>query len=490
MSVQVGEAPAGSPPSGGRRSRSRRWSSLQLAVLLGALLSAAWAVTTPLGAVPDEPAHVIYAAGVVRGEVGSGPAGRTVRVPAAVAVSATTTCPAFRPTVTASCIPPVDAPDVLVATETSAAHYPPLYYALVGWPTWWGFGDATWLACRLLSVLVASGLLLVAASAWRRPPPVLAAGLLLAVTPMTAFLAGSINPNSMEIAAGVATVLGTAGVLARVRDGEALRRRDWAALAVPALALALARPGSWVLLLGLQAVLVLGLVPVARTRQLAGVGAVSGACTAAGLLTGQVFAAPTATDPSAASSVGGAVRTVLDAGGRWLLETVGLFGWRDHEVPLPLSLLWLVLVAALGALALVRGTGRQRLAVLALLVGAAVAAPAFAVLTVFPAGVGYQGRYAMALTQAVPVLAAVVVGDRLPTRLAALVPPVLLGLGLLALAGSWLRYAVGLPLPGAPIDVVRDVAWVPPAWPLLVLALPAAALVALRLQRRLAASVA
>ena len=61
------------------------------------LMSIAWAFASPLGSGPDEPAHLIKAASVVRGElVGpQGDTGNIVDVPAAVAWTATQDCYRF-----------------------------------------------------------------------------------------------------------------------------------------------------------------------------------------------------------------------------------------------------------------------------------------------------------------------------------------------------------------------------------------------------------
>jgi hypothetical protein len=72
-------------------------------------------------------------------------------------------------------------------------------------------------------------------------------------------------------------------------------------------------------------------------------------------------------------------------------------------------------------------------------------------------------------------------------RLLALLPGTTLVLGLLALAGSLLRYAVGLPLPVDPRRVLRGWVWTPPPWPLALVVLAALLLTAVRLRRALLA---
>lgn len=452
---------------------------LPAALALVAALAAAWSLLSPLGSVPDEPAHVIYAAAVVRGQLGDA-TGR-VTVPTAVAAAAATTCPAFRPEVTADCVQPVSGGAAPVRSRTSAGRYPPLFYALVGWPTLFGFGDAVWYLMRLLSVASGTVLLVVASRAWRAPPPALAGALVLAATPMATFLLGSVNPNGLEVVAGVAVALAGTGCLERLRAG--LPADAWP-LALCGSVLALARPGSYVLLSGLLLVL---FVLDARTwwgaarsrdRSLFAplallVAAVTVAAAYGAAVRGDGVA-------SGATRLGlrGAAALTLGTWDDYLWETVGVFGWRDHRVPILISFLWLGAVTAVAVSAWLVARPVERLAVLALAVGGLLVTPCYLFYAVFTDGTGYQGRYVMALTQAVPVLAgAVLLRHRVPDP--RLLPRaavwLALTLQLLALGGSYLRYAVGLPLERRPLSVLRSVVWVPGSWPLVLLALLVAA---------------
>ncbi|MCW2778077.1 MAG: hypothetical protein JWN17_1802 [Frankiales bacterium] len=477
----------------------RRPGPLTGAVLLVALLAACWALVSPLGNVPDEPAHVLYAAAVVRGDVGHGPLGTTVDVPSGVVQSSQATCPAFRAGIPADCIADLTGGRQRVAVETSAARYPPLFYALVGWPTWFGFGETTWYVMRLLSVALGLGLLLAASRAWDPQPAVVAAGVLVAASPMAVYLLGSVNPNGAEITAGIATTLGFCGLWDRLRRGAVPLQAALVGVVVPGGYLALARPGTALLLVALSGVLLLAGLPPLRPlwqehrRVAVAAGGGLGAALVVGVLTGRALARPP--DPSVVlgSSLRGAVATVLEQADVRLFETVGFFGWRDHAPPLALRLAWLGMVLVLVLLALLVGSRRQQLALGLLALGGVVLAPFALVLTIFTDGTGYQGRYAMALTQALPVLAAWVVADRTvltgatARRALSLVPVATVVLGLLMLLGSLLRYAVGLPLPLDPRTVLESVVWLPPAWPLALLLVAAAVAGHVLLARRLRA---
>lgn len=175
------------------------------------MASVAWAMATPMGASPDEPAHIVKAASVVRGQfIGDStdqPAVTTVMVPEGLADSRAWACYAFQANQTAGCQPPFVSNDKLVPARTSAGMYNPVYYAVVGWPS--VLTDNPRVAVygmRTISAILSSFFFAVAMTAmlaFRRP---LIAGFatIAIITPMVLFLMGSVNPNALEISAGAA----------------------------------------------------------------------------------------------------------------------------------------------------------------------------------------------------------------------------------------------------------------------------------------------
>lgn len=117
-----------------------------------------------------------------------------------------TNCFQFKPAQPASCSVEPGGDRTPEPTVVLAGRYNPLYYALVGgplrlWPNWQGI-----LRARLVSALLVAALLAAAmhsATRWSRSP-FMGAAVLAATTPMTLHLAGAINPNALEIAAGTA----------------------------------------------------------------------------------------------------------------------------------------------------------------------------------------------------------------------------------------------------------------------------------------------
>jgi hypothetical protein len=307
-----------------------------------------------------------------------------------------------------------------------------------------------------------------------------------------------VNPNGAEVAAGVAVVLGGTGLVDRVRAGDPpSAQAALVALVLPAGYLALERPGSVVLAAALVAVLaVLALPAWRRLRGQPRLVAVAGGGVLAGLVLGslQTLLLGGTGPAGAARAPGGRVAdavVVLNQVADRLVESVGLLGWRDHAPPVPLRLSWLALVATVVLLAWVSGRRAERAALVLLVACALVLVPFAFVSSAFPAGEGYQARYAMAVLQAVPVLAgAVLAGEPEPLpllvrRLLALLPATTVTLGLLALGGSLLRYAVGLPLPVDPRRVLHGWVWTPPTWPLVLLVLVAVLATARELRRAL-----
>ncbi|TAM92892.1 MAG: DUF2142 domain-containing protein, partial [Jatrophihabitans sp.] len=157
-----------SPPSP-RTRVAARWVSLGLALFA---LQAIWSASIPLMASPDEPSHVVRAAAVAHGQwsgtLGAAPAdastpgtATTVQLPADYAQAvALPNCFAFRSDQPASCQQPVaPANGATAPVQTFAGQYPPLYYALVGWPSRFLAVEPAIYAMRLVSAALASALL-------------------------------------------------------------------------------------------------------------------------------------------------------------------------------------------------------------------------------------------------------------------------------------------------------------------------------------------
>lgn len=215
-------------------SKTRPFSNVLIWALPLALGFGLWAFSSPVGANPDEPVHVMYAWSIATGQgfgdaeipcsTGVRPCPRAnTELPDGLVPSPG--CYAFKPEVPAAC-------ETTVAEGTHARYllrYPPLYYAAIGatlrialaigidGPTAVDLG-------RLVSVMISITLLAPAlALAWARARGLVPA-LVVLLTPMTLFMVGAINPTGAEITAAmaVATALVVLAESTRHRAAQAL----------------------------------------------------------------------------------------------------------------------------------------------------------------------------------------------------------------------------------------------------------------------------
>ncbi|WP_419817072.1 DUF2142 domain-containing protein [Glaciibacter flavus] len=419
--------------------------------ILLSLLSVMWTLATPISASPDEPAHIVKAAAVVRGELGGTPTphGHIVRVPQYIAFTQAQTCFAFKPDEPASCAPAVPGdPGRLVDGSTTAGRYNPLYYAVVGWPSLL-FDDVRGIyAMRMVSgvftaLFLAFAILL--ALGWRESRIVMLS-IGVAIPPMLLFLSGSINPNGVESAATLAAFLAVLAIV--LRPDDRLLTLRCAILIASGIVAANARAIS-PLWLAIAVLLPLVLCTGARLRSLISrpqirwsIAIVGLGCVAAiGWILVSNSLAAGLNDPTAAqvfpgqggSAIGGFTHVLRETFG-YAQGMVGIFGWLDTPAPLVTYFTWAALTGAI----LFAGVGvlRGRAAAFACsLVAALVFLPAI-VQGVYITGGGliWQGRYALALFAMAVVGIAAVLAERATDATASIV-------GRITFAG-WLLWAV------------------------------------------------
>jgi hypothetical protein len=446
--------------------------------VLVAGLVAARALATPVFAPPDEPSHVIHAIGVTHGTwlgrtfkpgVGlptppfpateSDPvakAGLAVEAPSAYQGWAHIDCLAFKPDVTANCLRLNPGSGNKLAL-TSSARYMPAYYLAVGSASWLiSPGTHQIYLMRMFSALLSAALVASAVVTVIElgSNPLALTGLAVAVTPMVLFLAGSVNPNALEIAAAIGVwVHGTAIAMGKL---PLLGNRVVVRLGIAASALVLARPTS-LLWVGLIA-LVLGIsAGLARIRDLLGQRVVrrwAGVVVAAialqvgwSLWAGAFNVSKTLTGSPVNATTGVFAQTVIGQSYQLVHQMVGVFGWLDTPAPTATLLLWLFGVGALITIAILVAPTllRALAATLALVIIVPIVAQASYVHTI---GYAWQGRYSLPLAVGVPILAgfgASLGRDRIP-RLRRVAAIVFIGLAVaqfLAYAQALRRYTVG-----------------------------------------------
>jgi hypothetical protein len=395
---------------------------------------AAWSFASPLGSAPDEPAHLARAASLVRGQILGTPLRHPpkalksmviVEVPQVLAIiSNDVACFQFKPVVPAGCQKPVVGSPKNVPLLTYVGRYPPLYYALVGLPTLVMVSAKGIYAARLVSGALSAALLALAITSVRRcrGAPLLGAGLAVAMTPMVLYLAAVINPTGLEISAAVSA---WAAAMALASEGP----RQVSASTVAAfggslvvLILTRALSPAWAVLIT-AAFVAIG--PATPLRDLLKRRYVRGwlvGCAAAGLaaLAWDLFADPFLTEPGSALPPGASETNIVvmavERLGLLVTSSIGFFGWLDTVSPYGVIVAWL---AALGAVFLVGCCLARRR-------GAAVAIGALVAWLVVPVvvaisharqdGILGQGRDYLGLAVGVPIVAAVVAGQRFADR--------------------------------------------------------------------------
>lgn len=287
----TGEPSTRRGPGASVGSRSRPSWELALPALVMALLGMTWALSAPLSSSPDEPAHILRAVSLYSGSGVKVPLhveGQAfygvVRVPEYFVRSLPgQECVVSDATRPASCESrSVPHPRRILDAGTSAAGHPPLYYFLVGWIGRLMPSDAGVLLMRVFSALLCSALVLVGTAMLSRRSATMYPALvgLTAVSPVAAFLAGAVNPQTFEICLTFATFALVWDLFADLLSRREERRpATWRylAVAVVSVALGLTRPLSAAFLLAaVVGALLMSRIPpweLLRPRSVVGVAA-------------------------------------------------------------------------------------------------------------------------------------------------------------------------------------------------------------------------
>jgi len=403
------------------------WWAFALFAALGIL----WALATPIYAVADEPAHVLRAAAMVRGEiVGDRPHGtpgfaRVVTVPRHLLEETvdhgnrpriqTAPCFAFLPQTPASCFGNLSPRSGTVRARTEVGVDPPAFYAVVGLPTLLKSTAGGIYLMRFVSALLCAALLASALLTLRAVVPgwLAASGLAFALTPMTAFLSGTVNPNGLEICAAIGAWASTS-VLAKgssTRIQGAIVRR--ASIAMTVLVLTRGLSMVWLGIIGLTGAVLAGRAgtrallasPTVRRWALLVAAAVAFSVAWFVALRPLDNLARHGPDPGPVST--------------WMLwrqsfgatydhyrMMIGAVGWIDTYAPSVVDILWTVGVGVLVVLALALAARRDAVVVVVLLVLTVVLPVAIDVSHARDLGLGWQGRWTLPLAVGVPIIAA------------------------------------------------------------------------------------
>ncbi|MFJ9840617.1 DUF2142 domain-containing protein [Kitasatospora sp. NPDC101155] len=462
-------------------------------------MSASWSIATPIGASPDEHAHIIRAATVARGQV----EGREVMVPHVVAsiegkfaetgvqlphiyqdLKDVNTCYVFKPWKSAKCAPALKETPGTTLVTTAAGRYHPAYYFAVGWPGLFVHGETAFYLMRLMSALICSALVasaVVSAAEWRRRSFTLL-GVVTAATPMALFMFGVVNPSGPEIAAGI--LVWSAGLPMLMNPDPHLLTRRLARLGAGAVVLICIRPLGLVWFAGaLFFGLLLGrkgaLREVLRRRStwLWGLLAVAAAGSALAWSSSHPDNSVIDTPSNLTPLVAG--RKTFDNGLLYMKQMIGYFGWLDAQAPAATLLVWCAVVIALALFALCYARFRDVLAIVGVMAGIVVIPIAAQAMQARQLGMIWQGRYLLPFAVGLPIICAALCHERLPwggfawRRLLVLSGFSLALVNVVAFVWALRRNAVGTD--GALL--ISPAAWGPPGgWPIWVAVYSVAAL--------------
>ncbi len=388
------------------------------------LLAVAWSIANPLMASPDEPAHTVRAASVVRGQLvpPATEGGSLVRLPYFYnLVTGYPICYMFVPEETGVCEPEATRPlDEIVDVVTPAGRYNPLYYAVVGLPTLLPPGDGVLYAMRAIAAALSTFFLALGMRSLAQTPHAGWAlpGAAAALTPMVVFLTSTVNPAAIEITAAFALWCQLLTLVRHPEPSRTVSRMAWIALStivmVNARGLSLLYCGVLVVI----AVLVSrgsAVIDVLRTRGTwPSFGAIAlGGLAAAGWVLGTNSLGSGGEVRHPGLMFLSAAKISVLATGNYVRNMIGQFGWTDTELP---TLVFLAFAAAAGlvlVLAVALGTWRDRLAI------AAVAALSVIIPVLVHSsqakylGIIWQGRYILPVAIGIPLVAGYVVARRI-----------------------------------------------------------------------------
>ncbi|MGH9101175.1 MAG: DUF2142 domain-containing protein [Acidimicrobiales bacterium] len=431
-----------------------------LVVALLAGLSVCWVFATPLFGISDEPAQVMKAAAVVRGQFVGTPDGgpnTIVRIPEDLVGPDRLPCFMFRPTVDAGCEAPLGHDNAVVPEETWVGYYPPFYYLVVGWPSLLFQGAVAVYAMRVVAALLGAVLLAFAflSAADARGRALLVPALAALATPYVLVYMATVNPSGMELSSALcAWTSGAAlangpppdkrrGILVRFVIGLAVltQVRDLGPIFAGVVVLALV---CWY---GVRAS-----AELLRRRAVKLMVAGIGACAVFASVWVLVVAKLNFVGNSLPKDNGFAELLWLSTlrFAHDLLQLVGSFGWTDTSPPPWVTALGLAIMAGLAILGFAAAARRPRAVVAGLLVCSFLLPVLLVAVEARHEGILGQGRYWLPLLAGVLLVAAEAGGAAIerPSRLlwsAVAVSEVVIDVVCFQVALDRFRFGVGRP---------------------------------------------
>ncbi len=390
-----------------------------------------WSLATPLWSSPDAPAHDLMAYHAVRDlsieptdvYANGGTSNAITYAPRGLVESAATVdCYRYLPT-PASCMSPPTDDDTMVPYVNPAGRNMPTYYLATGWPSLLVSAKYAVWAERLASSAIVALFIAIAfgAAMTRVRRSVAVTGVVMAVTPMTMYLGGAVNPNSLEIAAGLA--LGACSVVFLQDGPDTWLGRTMFRLAMVAAAVMVSirmLAPVWVLAWAVAFAL------LATRRHWAHVFSPRGLAWVALPVAGAVFdvvwtLTTGITSYQAEPKYANGLWTNLQLSRQQiehntLIQQIGNFGWLDTPMPDVTYLRVLVALVFLGLVAFLRLSRRQKLVVVFLFLAQYFLPVLMQAVQYNTNGLVWQGRYTLPLTVMVPMFLMLYAAPRLQAR--------------------------------------------------------------------------
>lgn len=377
------------------------------------LLAGAWAGALPINGTYDESQHIVRAYAAVDWQwQPHGPNGQSYTIPSTLLPENPECMRTTGDPQPATCLLPRRVPGE-VSESTYVARYNPVYYLAVGLPLKVWPDETGIVLSRLLSA--ALNALMLAAAVWiavRAGKRLMVAGVVLVATPMVVNLAGSLNPNGLEISAAVLLFV---SLLCREQHRASMM---WAGVAAFAL-ITVRHIGPVLVVVDIAAVaLFVGVQKIRRdVRGWLGVGVLAGFV----VFGAWVLAArsPVGEGPGEKSDLGfgGIVKGLLSHRLEFYIkQIVGQFGYGETTISPLAILLWYGLVAVIVVPALWVAAWRVRLVILGLIAAGFGMLVALEFYFVPKADWFSHGRYALPILVGAVLVAAFVLDgtDRLP----------------------------------------------------------------------------
>lgn len=344
-------------------------------------LMVVWSITNPMFASPDEPAHMVRAQGIVRGQL-DGPY-KVDGIPVE-----DIKCLAFKPEASSDCMT-LEWAEAPTYEDSTATNYPPLFHFLAGLPSLFLQGLTGAYAMRIWMALICSSLLALTGSMLfsRYRNSFIALGWALSLTPMVLFLSATVNPSGIAVALG--SLIWASGMLLIDPNSESRKPLLYRILGFSMLAFLLVRRDSLVWLLAIGVSLVAYNPKILKLRWNRFLQTLIVAFGSLGILAIVSWVVPSWSFFSAGNSGRNRWASIPNDTYTYAKQAVGWFGWLDTPLSDPLMFTALFVLGAFLVVGLAVSGERETRALVAVVAVVFLAPLLFAEFR-YPY---FQGRY-------------------------------------------------------------------------------------------------